>query len=241
LLVSYAEDKTALEPPTRSILEEHIAACADCRKEIDILIGLDEQSSEDVLPALLPSKSREKAVAPRKDKQNLWDTLRAGLFGPVPAAAYLVIAVFAIGFHLIRPMGPTTGQDRDARLRAGKDLPSGAPAGVVLLADESGRVRRLGGENLDLPKVDASKPQYLLLELINLEAPPDINELYRIELTSNDTKETVVSASVRGETFLENYTICLPLAADVLLPGVYAVTVTGPDGETLYRSTMQAE
>jgi hypothetical protein len=241
LLVCYVESKNNMESTERSIIEEHIAQCPECINEIEVLEALEERPCEDA--SSLPTKlqSRDNAGRSQKYKHSFWETLRAGLFKPVSAAVYLIIAVLAVGLHLMGPGWPGPARNLDSIFPKGKNLPSGTPVGVVLLADKSGRVRRIGEGKFDLAKVDADKPQYILLELVNLDTPPAADGLYMVEIIPATTNHPVIAVEVRGEIFLENYTIGLPLAADALLPGVYTVRVIGPDKETIYHSTFEAE
>jgi hypothetical protein len=163
----------------------------------------------------------------------------------VPAAVYLVVAVVAIGLLLGQPGGlldhGAPRSDRGLGVASDPGAVPGTIGGIVILADEMGRVRQSGRGEARVALIEADQSQFLLLELTGLEAPPADDDRYTVSLLPENSTEPVLETVVRGEIFSETYTLCLSMKAGALAPGRYTVTVADPEGTIVYRSSINAE
>jgi hypothetical protein len=225
LLVSFVEDRESLGAEQRVAIEGHLTTCADCREQADVLETVGRSVGQDEFVESRVPRTPEAIVGAETQRRGFWESLWGGLLKPVPAAVYLVVALLAVGLHLLRPVE-----------RAG-DV-SQQPSGVVILPDETNRVRQLGGEENDGTPIDASQPQYLLLELTGLESPPLAGDVYIVEFRSVDSAGPVLTASIKGAAFRDNYTIGYSLGAGVLEPGRYVVAVIDPDDQPVFRTSL---
>jgi hypothetical protein len=236
ILVSYVEGKSVLDSKQRAVVEGHLAICRECRKQAAILETVNRDLAATGIDAY--SLPREEASAIRRNGlQGLWDSLIAGLLRPVPAAIYLVVAVFAIGALILYPGGPSLDQEGTG-LGSGVSPASGGLGSVIILPDETNRVREPGADARSATRIDAAEQQFLLIELIDLEAPPSPQALYTVELLREGTERPVISSPITGEVFEDNYTLCLPVGAGSLAAGRYAVRVLDPTGETVFQSSL---
>lgn len=220
-LVCYVEDKDSLGLEERSAVREHLEVCPQCAEQAAILEEVEKTVS--VRPgARAPSDARVGVPGIR------WrDSLRAvfgGLLKPVPAAVYLVVAVAVTGLLVFRP-GP--GSD------------TGVADGVVILPDETDRVRDAGAAEIATTTISAGESQFLLLELTGLEAPPTPNAIYTVEIVEEESGATAFGTSVEGRSFADNYTIYLRLPGGTLPRGMYSVEVLAPDRSVVYRSRLE--
>ncbi len=242
-LVAFVEERTSLDSRERSEIEKHLAACAACREQVAMLEAVDR--SIDEYDSREPAQTQpvpETPVTRRSRLRDFWDSLRGGILRPVPAAIYLILAVCTIGLLLLQSGGL---KDRGIDRRTGEiDLHPGTGAGtlggIVILPDETGHVRQPGREETGGVRIDAGRAQFLLLELTGLEAPPADDDRYTVHLVQRNSTEPVFESVVRGEVFIETYTLCLSLESGALAPGRYIVTVTGPGGTIVYRSSIDA-
>jgi len=240
-LVCFVEDRTALANEKRLAIEAHLAACGECSKQAEILNAVDLASPGDANVRSSPSPRRRPAGVSER-RPGVWDFLRGGLFGPIPAAVYLVVALLAIGLQLFGPgarmSGFTVRDIGQTDVLYDTDPISSSLGGVVILPDETDRVRQPSRGEAASKSVDATNPHFLLIELTGLENPPKPDDVYMVEFSERDTEEPVMSARATGQTFRENYTLCFSLAPGALAPGAYVVRVVSPRGDTVYRSSL---
>jgi anti-sigma factor RsiW len=244
VLVDFVENKRGLEPQECALLEEHLADCSECKRQVEMLqVVQDELTAADASPA-----AAGRAVAGRSgrvsSKGAFWSALAARLLSPAPAAVYLALAVVALGLHLVRTPRDAvepSGQVAGARgLPAGRGLATGAVSGAIILPDESDRVRQPPATARSTVRIASDEPQILLLELTGLESPPLADALYTVEVLGEGLREPVLTAGIAGRAFQENYTLCLPLAASALAAGRYVVRIVTPEGLVIFRSTLEA-
>lgn len=243
-LVCFVEDKSSMNPTEVSFIEQHLGICQECREQASMLETVDRSIAEEETAESSVSRVPGEKAGPISPMHTLWDTLKTGLLRPVPAAIYLVVALVAIGLLVRQPVGwIDRGAERE-RSRIGVDSGTGsvpgALGGIVILPDETDRVRQTGQDEFVAPRIDAGAAQFLLLELTGLEAPPAEEALYSVVLLREGAGEPAFRTTVRGNVFSENYTLCLSLPAEALTPGHYVVEVTGPGGVTVFRSSIDA-
>jgi hypothetical protein len=160
-----------------------------------------------------------------------WDIFAGGMLRPAAAALYLAIAVVAVGLLFFRP-------ERGGLSGAG--VTEGVLDGVTILSDESGVVR--GGDVRNIITTIRSEGQrFLLLELTGLDAPPKPDDVYTVQIAGRGAADSVLSRTVTGAAFSENFTLCLFLEHDSLEPGEYVVDVIAPDGNRVFRSSLTVE
>ena len=219
-LVSFIEDRNAVDSDQRAAIELHVELCPECRELAAKLREVEDALTDHTGPALRhPSAARER---PRR----LWDIIIGGIFKPVPAAVYLVIAVAAVGALVLRPGG---------------DGVPGVVDRAVVLPDETDHVRGLSGEETEFTRIDAARQQFLLLELTGLEVPPQADAEYMVAINEEETGDAAFRTAVKGSVFAGSYTIYLLLPAGTLEPGNYAVAVTAPDRSVVFRSKLAAD
>jgi hypothetical protein len=195
----------------RGSIEAHVAACASCREQVQIIEHVDR--ADDGAAGTRPTRT--------------WARLIRGVLGPAPAAVYLVVAVVAVGLWL-RPPGDGT-------------IPGNAiaPAGrVVVVADERDPVRRGVREDERRVVLDGSAAHLLLLELTTLENPPADDDVYTVAFETLAGAGPIRETAVAGADFRDNYTIAFTLAPGALEEGDYTVTVTSPEGATVFQSAL---
>lgn len=236
-LVRFVEDRSSMDPHEAYVIEQHLGICRECRDEASMLEAVDRSLAEEAAT----TAGRPETAPPTSPLRTLWDALKGGLLRPAPAAVYLVVAVVALGVLLLRPAGPI---ERGAG-RTGVDVHTGSVpgtlGGVVILADETDRVRGEAGRDFTAARIDAAAPQFLLLELIGLEAPPADDVSYSVALRREGSDEPAFHTTARGALFSDNYTLCLSLEAGALMPGRYIVEVIDPAGTALFRSSVIVE
>jgi hypothetical protein len=244
-LVCFAENRAAMDPEQRSVIEKHLAACEDCKDQLAILEEVERTYSQEQAAAASVSDMRKIPVGARSRLRGFWDSLKGSILRPVPAAVYLAVAVLAVGLHLLRPDWMPGGiGDRESGeigLYTGDGPFPGVVGGIVILPDEMGRMRQPGTEEPAGTRIGAGRAHFLLLELTGLEAPPSPEDIYTVELAREGSAEPVFEVEVPGRIFQENYTLCLSLEETALAPGNYVVRVIGPRGKTVYRSSFPAE
>ncbi len=235
LLVGFVEDRAGLAPEQRTFVEDHLCVCAECREQVEILQEVEAGLADE--DALAPARGRPVTASPgiRARLRAFWESVTAGPLQPVPAAVYLAAALIAIGLHLF-PTGE--GSDRDAAIDSDLRLGPGGLAGVVILPDETSRVRGSLGAPVEATQVSGDQRQFLLLELTNLDTPPAPDDIFTVVVLSDPAGQAALTEQIAGRAFLANYTICLELAGGALAPGDYLVRVTDPAGETVYRSLL---
>ena len=209
-----------------------------------MLEAVDRDLSADNLES--QSIPGRKAAAIRKSgRRGFWDSLRGGLLRPVPAAVYLVVAVFAVGMLVLNPGGWIGGgsslRTGEGGIESGAGSISGGLGGVIILPNETKRERGLGTDESSATQIDISQPHFLLIELVDLEAPPAAEDVYTVELLINGSTEPSFEFEVKGKAFRDNYTLCLPLRPESLAPGDYVLRVMNPDGFTVFRSSLLAK
>ncbi len=243
-LVRFAEDRARMDPRARSRVENHLSACPDCRKEVAMLEAVDKDVSEAVSPVQLMERARGGPTGLVSGLRLFWDSLRGSILRPVPAAVYLVLAAVGIGLYIARPAmepgvipGPRESDIGDV---SGLSGVSGMLGGIVILPDQTGRMREPGVVPAEVAEIDAGRTQFLLLELIGLQSPPAAEDLYTAQVLADASAEPVFTASVMGREFRDNYTLCLSLGEGGLLPGAYTVRVVAPDGKPVFRSSILA-
>lgn len=243
-LVSYVESRAAMDPEQCSTVERHLAVCPQCREEAAMLTAVEESYSTEKAAASSPYTGGV-PPDPKSRIGGFLRGLRGGVLKPVPAAVYLTAAVLAVGMLLFRPdgwMAGLTGREAgQIRLAPDVDAVSGSLGGVVILPDETDRMRRPGREDRAPTRVDAGRAQFLLLELTGLEAVPSAEDRYTVELSREGSPEPVFQSSILGRAFRDNYSLCLQLGEGGLRPGSYIVTVVGPSGNPVFRSSIIAE
>ena len=225
-LVRFVEDKTMLDPQLRSFIQDHLVVCADCSEQATILAAIEEDLSIEKVASPSAPRTRLGSTGLKSGPRRWWHSMAAGLFKPVPAAIYLVIALVAVVSLFNRP---------------GTDRTMGFLDGVIILPDETDRVRQLVKEEAGGTQIDVKIPQFLLLELTGLEAPPAAEDLYTVEIVEKGSTEPTITATVRGEAFLKNYSIIFPLAAGALTPGNYSAKVIDSGGNTVFQSSLNAK
>lgn len=152
LLVEYVEDRAALDAETVRWIQERLALCATCREAHENLLQAEEAI------AAREARSREAGARDATDRRRdavedagrprgLWAWLASTVLQPVPALAYLLIAV--VGLSLLwtgrsdRDAGEAAGVARVVALageRALRDEPDGGPPAprVVDAGDDPG-------------------------------------------------------------------------------------------------------
>lgn len=240
-LVAYAEDPDSISPDERSRIEEHLPVCAECRHEKTILETVDRVTSGDApLPETAKARSGPKLrLALVERLRNLWDSLVGTLLRPIPAAAYLTVAVCAVLILLVRPAGerePMTQPGAREGITARTDA---VIESVVILYDRNGDLR--GGlveATRPIPTMDSGRGQFLLLEFTNLEISPQAEGLYQVKVAEEGSAKSFWQGIVKGESFIENYTLGLWLEPKTLEPGRYVVSVLNPADELIFRSNL---
>jgi hypothetical protein len=241
-LVTFAEAGAVMEPQVRSRIEEHLAACPDCRDEVTMLGVVDQDASDVVSSAGVTGYAQGLSRGLPFRLRLLWASLRRGMLRPVPAAFYLVLAAVGIGLYLAGPARqagriPSLGESGIGVL----STPSGAAGrvgGIVILADQTSRLRRPGERETEAAGIDAGGVQFLLLELTGLRSPPAAEDRYSVEFLKEGSLTPVIAASVVGRQFSDNYTLCLSLEPGALTSGAYTVRVVSPDGHPVFRSSI---
>lgn len=228
-LVGFVEDKSSMTQHQRSAIEDHLNVCPSCKEQAVMLetVGRDASREDETRGA----EVRRPPTTIGTRRPGFWEVLRGGLFGPVPAAVYLAVALLAVGLHVFGPGGWVDVSPRT-------DLTTGALGSVVILPDETDRVRQSGGSETEVTSIDAASPQFLLIELTGLAAPPPAADVYTVEFLREDASVPVWEAEASGRTFRDNYTLCLSLGALALAPDRYLVRVVDPGGDVVYRSTL---
>ena len=102
-LVCFAESRAALDPKQRSIIERHLAGCKECQEQVSILEEVERTYSEEQAADASAHYPREIPVGATSGPRGLWESLKASILRPVPAAVYLAVAVLAVGLLLLRP------------------------------------------------------------------------------------------------------------------------------------------
>ena len=241
-LVCFAENKAGMDPVIRSRIETHLSLCPACREELAILEAVDRGGVERADSTETAGVSRSEPAASTPVLGRLWSLLRGSILRPIPAAVYLILVALGIGLYTGGPLrrwaavsGPGKGE---VGMLQGADGVSGMLSGVVVLPDETGRVREPGAEVSGGAEIDVGKAQFLLLELIGLESPPQDDDRYTLELIEAGSPDPVLEAHVMGRDFRETYTLCLSITEGGLAPGTYTVSVIDPDGNPVFRSTV---
>jgi anti-sigma-K factor RskA len=212
-IVLFAEDRSSLAREERDRIEAHVAECGQCREQVEVLDAVDQADRPDVSTA--PGRTEPTWV------ERFWRRLGQSVFSPVPAAAYLVIAIVAAGLYFVsRDGGSTPG------------------VGVVIVPDEGGRVRSAQSGESDVVTIDTSSSRLLLFELTRLESPPEAEARYAVTIRRAGANTPVVAFDVEGRTFLDNYTIGYVLQPGTLGPGQYTVEVVAPGGEVVFQSSL---
>ncbi|MBM3286869.1 MAG: zf-HC2 domain-containing protein [Candidatus Eisenbacteria bacterium] len=239
LLVRFVEQSDDLPLTERALVETHIAGCAECMRESEILRAVDR----DLAPAGERSESktgRASGLSLAGTRfRGLWEALAGTLLRPVPAAVYLT-ATAALALVLLSGVDRPSERFPGTHAPPADAAPRGLVDGVVLLPSDLGAVRGPQGVDDDAPSVDTSCDQFLLLELTDLEAPPRSGTLYDVAITRAGGSSPEWTGQVDGLAFAENYSVCILLEAGSLRPGDYVVTLATPSGDLLYRSTMAA-
>lgn len=244
-LVSYAENRAAMDLHQRSLIDDHIAACSDCREQVAMLEKIETSGLEETSRTEVNSAVRDSSGDALSRLRDFWESLKGGVLRPVPAAVYLTVAVLALGFHIFRSNGQSTrpGGERHGEIglaAVAESIPT-TLSGVVLLPDETYRPRRPDLGTTAGVRVGTDRAQLLLLELTNLEDPPKEDQTYTVEIQRNGSAAREFVGTVMGREFRDNYTLCLSLSAGALEPGVHVVRVNDPDGKAIFRSTVIAE
>jgi len=238
MLVRFVENRDEVDPSERSAIEDHLSVCQDCSEEAEILetVGKDIAVQDSVVARSRAAKpSVGTALGTRL--RSFWDSLTGSLLRPVPAAVYLAVAVCALALLLGPPGWRPSWKGTELR----PSLRNGTTVGAVtLLPDESGRVRGGPDQSEPLPMIDAGKAQFLLLEFTGLDSPPLPADEYRVEIIPEGSTVPAWVGSVRGEEFVDDYTLCLMLEPKTLKTGRYSVSVTRPDQKVIFRSPVDA-
>jgi hypothetical protein len=244
-LVRFAGARADMDPDTRARLERHLAGCPQCKEEVAMLEVVDRDDSAEA--------SRAEGIGPARVGLrgevswlgSFWNLLRGSILKPVPAAVYLVLAAVGIGLYVA---GPARQSDRISThgeagfgVLSGPSGISGSVGGVVILSDQTARMRQPGWQAGEPAEIDAATARFLLLELTGLEAPPAANDRYTVELTRDPSETPIATASVLGVDFSDNYTICLSLATGGLRSGPYSVRVLDQTGGVVFQSSIVAE
>jgi len=216
VLVQFVEDADGLTPDERRHVERHLEFCRECRREVAILRRLEREPS---------------AI------ERLWQWASASVLQPLPAAGYLAAAVVAVLLLAVRPGGD------------GGHLPSMTPevaspgarsfAGPVLLLQGAPRAQR--GEvqpEVELPVWQGDREQLLLIEFVDLGAPPAPEDRFTVRIESAESGEPVWEQDVRAESFIDNYTLGLVLAPGSVPAGRQRVIVQGPKGAEVFRAEL---
>lgn len=234
LLVSFVENKVALNRRQRFEVEAHLAACANCQKQAEMLEAVDREDRGDAAIRPAVSNATGEGGAWWTRARRFAGSFGGGLLKPVPAALYLVVAIVAFGLLLARPDG------REGVLVGGDTGvgAAGGPTGVIIVPDETGRVRQPGADASEGLRIDGSSPQLLLIELTGLTAPPRDEDIYTIEFRDASTARPLLTAAIEGRAFGENYTIGYVLGTGALPTGRYIVVVLDPAGGVVYQSSL---
>jgi anti-sigma factor RsiW len=244
LLVQFVERREGLHSDERGRIATHLAACPECAAEVRILESLQR-------PADLRECWGFGMILRHFGTilQHFWATLTDSVLRPVPAAVYLAAAVAALILLLVPPQWHTVSRGVRAvpagsaptglARRAGSPVPEARLGSVVLLSDEAVAVRGPEVARDEVAVLDADGPPFLLLEFADLAQPPRADEHYRVELLPEDSGEVVWQATVRGESFRENYTLCLLFADDVLGAGGYRLLIRDPAGEVIFGTQFE--
>jgi hypothetical protein len=233
VLVSFVENKSALNRRQRFEVEAHLAACGDCQKQSEMLeaVERDDRGDESIRPTV--STATFEGAGWWSGVQRFVGSLGGGLLKPAPAALYLVVAIVAFGLLISRP------GDRDST-RGGRDAGAGlvgGATGVIIVPDEMGRVREPGAAESEGLRIDGSRPQLLLIELTGLTAPPRGDTIYTIEFRDASTARPLLKSTIEGRAFDENYTIGYALNPNALPPGRYIVVVFDALDHVVYQSS----
>ncbi len=230
-LVQFVEDAGALEAVTRGRIEQHLAACLDCREQAAILAEVDQElASTDAV--------RELAYHPRATRgllERIWNRLATTVLQPIPAASYLVAAVAAVVVIAVHPWETTSPGTTGAAAGARRVLLTD----VRFLAGAGETVRGEEAEPTGLPVLEGARAEFLVLELTGIAAPPAPEELFRVEIRSAAAASPVWSSTVQAGTFLEDYSLGVLLEPGALAPGRYALAVISPAGELVFRAALE--
>lgn len=242
LLVAFAEGAADLGAAEREAVKRHLAACMECREQVDMLREVERATVGEKAEAL--AEERARATARLEDGSSaelgaggwrgFWDLLAGTLFRPVPAAIYMVLAIVATVLLVGEP--GEWGPDYDGRPGTGAIFP-GKLGGVVILGDEAGRVRASGDRGGEEITLDRGESHFLTLELTGLGAPPEAGDTYTVEFIDERTGERSYATAVRGDAFQENYTLGMLLEREAMPAGRYVVRVLDPRGEIVFSSS----
>lgn len=233
-LVAYTEGETSIDTRRREEIRRHLALCEDCSGQVSILEAVERDLSAAESPQPIRAGRLEDENAGGTRSRSSIAAVLSFLFRPVPAALYLAVALTAVGILVLRSdrfegsAGPSRA-DRSGR------VPGGA-AGITILADETASMRGLRTGSAPVPAIGPDSLRYLMLELTDLESPPEPGAVYALMIVDDDDR-MVVGDSITGAMFADTYTICLPVDAYLLSPGRYLVLVTDPAGRTIFRSS----
>jgi len=233
LLSCFCESPASLAADQRQNVEEHLAACSDCRDLVDILKAVERDDGEVATPSTPTATVPRRPTAEMAVFPGFWESLRRNLFGPVPALVYLLAALVFTGLYVFQP-------DRSTEGRSESGFIPGVLGGVVIVPDETGRSRQAGPNDTELTGFAHNESQFLLLEMTGLTTPPGAEAIYMVEITGEGATAPVYRTEVLGSAFLENYTLCLALEAGRLAPGVYLIEVLDPAVEAVFRSRIEA-
>jgi hypothetical protein len=237
LLVMFAEDPAGLDEASREGVERHLSRCPECRKQVQMLREVEAATASEVPGTFVRSGARRYESASGGMLRRIWDVLGATLFHPVPAAIYMVLALVAVALLVMEP-GERAGV-YDGRPGVGPGG-SAAPAlvgGVVILGDDSNRVRGPGDREREEVAIDRNSSHFLLIELTELEEMPSPEDTYTVDFIDEESGNRSFTATVKGESFQDNYTLGVLLEKGSLPVGRYAVSVADPDGRILFRSS----
>jgi hypothetical protein len=222
-LVAWVEAPESVAATERTEIESHVAACDACTEEARILARVEAE------PAAAGAKGAEpRAERPRPRPESpvvRWlERLRGSLLAPVPAAAYLAIAVLAVGLLVRGPDVPA---------------PDGRITEPILLGDSRSTVRG-DVEALPPPVFDRERPRPLLLELTGLAATPAAEAEYDVRIaTAGPEPRTLWQESIRGAEFRETFSLVVRPDPRALRPGPAEIRVVGPDGEAVFEARLE--
>jgi hypothetical protein len=121
-----------------------------------------------------------------------------------------------------------------------REQPAPRIDGVHIVAGGGTGVRNGTTVAADVVKLAAGSQQIVILEFTDLATPPRSEAYFRV-LIAGAAGSSIWHKDVRGELFLENYTLALVVPAGALAPGRYSLDVTAPDGASILRSRLEVE